>query len=638
MATTGIPQWAPGNITNPGDLRVPRSQSIVTQQQPNDNSFESGALTHWAVTYELGGAGAVTIGTTHAFDGTNGVTYAGSLGTGTKQMAIAVLTNDYAAPVTPGKVINFSCMIWRDKGNPNISTINGGCRIAWYTAGSVFISYSYATSPSPYNTETPKGMVGGLADKVWQKVSGTATAPPNAAFAKAVIAVSNNGLSGSVWADNFVWDYTFQGLPVGLSFVAVQAGVGTTGATEPVWPITAGATVVDNTVTWQAEFASRITWTAKAILKSGAVEPTWPTVPGGNVVDNPGSGYDISWVAVDGRITDSNCPQSAVVVAAQSKIYAANGDTIGFCATNNPLDWTTQFDAGFLPFGLQSFGSEPCAALGLYRSNLIASNSLGYQMWQIDPDPANMALLDAEPVGCTYPKSMAPVQNDLVFLTTKGIRSIGVTGQTGNLQAGQFGKNIDPLVIASIAGGLTPRGLFYPGTGQYWLCFGNTVYVMTNNGSGANSWSQYVFPSSIDAWTVESGVLLLRSGDLIWQVDEATLLDDKDIGGGWGGTNVLFTGLVQWPFLDFGPVGLDKNMDGIDLVCTGTGKINILYDQTNFALQTPDYLFSGDTLPGIGMLPFPMTAPSFSVALTFDGNQAWEWEVTTVYLNKLDSE
>ena len=627
-----IPQWSPGTIYNPGDIVEPRSQNIVTQQQPNDNSFESGALTHWASSFPSGGAATVAIASDRVFIGADSVKATAGVGTELRTSATVLLTNDYAAPVKPGKVIKFKCYFNRSNVNGNGLTgvADGGARIAWFTSGMALISYSYADTYPGANSDTPQGDIGGTSPfDTWLASSGTATAPPTAAFASAVIAMRTNNSGGAVWADNFTWDYTFQGIPAGLSFVAVQPVAGTSAAKEPVWPLTAGLTVVDGGVTWQAEFASRITWTASALLTSGNAEPTWPNVIGAHVLDGA-SPSQISWVAVDGRVTDPNCPQSKIVAIAQSKVFAGDTDTIPFSATTNCLDWTTPNDAGYLPFGLQTYGNEPLAALGLYRSNLIAMNSLGYQMWQIDPDPANMALLDAEPVGCSFPKSISPVQNDMVFLTTKGIRSIGMAGASGNIQAGQFGKNLDPIVIASIAGGTTPRGLFYPGTGQYWLCFGSTVYVMTNNGSGKNSWSQYNFPSSIDAWTVLAGVLYLRSGDLVWQVDEATLLDDS------GGNNNVFTGVIWWPFLDLGPIGSEKNMEGIDLVITGTCKINILYNESDLTQMTPDYAMSGDTLPGFGLLPFEVSAPSFGIKLTFDGNQAWEWDTTNIYIESED--
>lgn len=68
--------------------------------------------------------------------------------------------------------------------------------------------------------------------------------------------------------------------PNGFTYV-VTADAGSSGATEPTWPTTNGATVVDGGITWTAE-----QW------QTGATEPTWPTSVGSTVLDN-----NITWVA-----------------------------------------------------------------------------------------------------------------------------------------------------------------------------------------------------------------------------------------------------------------------------------------------------------------------------------------------------
>jgi hypothetical protein len=637
-----IPKWAPSTLYNPGDFVVPRSNNIVTQEQPHNNSFEDG-LTHWSQTEESGSSGTIVTATDQVFDGSQSVVLRTATGPELRNSGLIVLMNDFEAPVTPGKVINFSAYVYRTNvASGGVAGVaDGGARLYWLNSSHDIISFTPANNypgaiGGPPPGGTPAGFVGGSAPfQAWLKSVGKGTAPAGAAYAVAAIAFRVNNTGGNFWADNYVWDYTFQGIPTGLVFVATQAAAATSGAVEPAWPLESGESVTDGGVTWDAEFASRIIWQASPILESGSSEPTWPLQIGGSVVDAPGTNHAIAWIADDGLISDVNCPHDSQVVAiAQSKVFAADDDTIAFCATTNCLDWTTEFDAGYLPFGLQTYGSEPCSVLGLYRSNLIAMNSLGYQMWQIDPDPANMALLDAQPVGSTFPHAMAPVQNDLVFLTEQGIRSLGISGASGNIQAGQFGKNLDPLVIASIAGGLTPRGLFYPGTGQYWLAFGSFVYVQTNNGSGnANSWSVYEFPGPIDYWTVDAGVLYLRSNDLVWQVNVDALYDDIQDPSDQPGSGQPFTGETTWQYLDMGPVGVDKDFEGVNIVCEGTGEVDIGYDQSNFSLSLSAPIpFAGDTLPGIGMIPIPMNAPSFQLRLTWDAGQAWEWEAATLYL------
>src|SRR5690606_39283149 len=103
---------------------------------------------------------------------------------------------------------------------------------------------------------------------------------------------------------------------------------------------------------------------------------------------------------------------------------------------------------------------------------------VGTQIWQVDPDPAGMALLDAIPIGCTFPKTMQPVGNDLAFLTEVGIRNMGTVGAAVNLQAGYFGKPIDELVIEAAKrprnAGREPIATYWPAQGQYWVIFGRS--------------------------------------------------------------------------------------------------------------------------------------------------------------------
>ncbi|HCP79684.1 MAG TPA: hypothetical protein DIU11_18710, partial [Pusillimonas sp.] len=95
-------------------------------------------------------------------------------------------------------------------------------------------------------------------------------------------------------------------------------------------------------------------------------------------------------------ITDGNCPHSKAVIKASTanKIFAANGETVRYCATDKPRDWTTANDAGFLPTGLRFQGARDAKALGIYKNNLVVLTQDGGQTWSVDPDPTRMALTD----------------------------------------------------------------------------------------------------------------------------------------------------------------------------------------------------------------------------------------------------
>jgi hypothetical protein len=474
-----------------------------------------------------------------------------------------------------------------------------------------------------------------------------------------------------------------------------------------------------------------------ATVSGTSGEPTFPTGIGESVSD-PSTFTDIngaventsmSWVAIDRHIADANDPNTNAVLIAATHVFAANNDIVSYSAAVNPVDWTSANNAGYLPTGLNNYGDNPVKVLALYRSNLMAFNAGGYQMWQLDPDPANMALLDAQPVGSIYTRAAQAVANDLLFLAEVGVRNIGTTGAQANMQVGNLGQPVDPLVVVQLAADTyDPISLYYPGRGQYWLIFGPQAFVLTINGTGQKTWSRYVFPDIITDWTINGTKLYLRSaGNLVWQLDAATLVDDAGLGpiatfanicggaaytdgtydavaltgghgsgatanivvagavvttvtladagtgyvvsdvlsaaaadlGGTGanfavsvatvtgsdGENVAFPGLLQWPYVDFGNLGVNKMLIGLDLVGTGAVTIQIGFnerDPTTFSDNpgfstslnvTPPYTISAeDTLPD-QPIPIPLNAPSFTLILSFAGNQAWQWDASNMYIN-----
>lgn len=628
------PLWSPGTLYQPGDLVRPRTAAAITQDQPTNPSFEID-LTGWSQTTD-GGSETFSIVTDRVFDGTKSAYFIGAAGTfqgSDGQMGI--LTNNNAVAVVPGQTINA-------KGKATFIGVTGafasaGVRLYWFDASNVEISYSIGPTINPGKPprKGPPGTTSGWLNGDWIDITCSGTAPPGAVTAKFAYVATGNGNGSGVWLDLASWDYSFadtDATPEGLVFKAVQVAAGFSGAQEPVWPTANGDTVVDNDVTWEATTASRIVWTAAPILVSGAVEPTFPVDPNSTVADNT-----ISWQAMPWTVDDERAPHSKIVAIATSKVFAGDDDIAAFSATVNPLDWSTEDDAGFLPFGLQTYGAESISAFGLYRGNLLIFNAQGFQMWQVGEDPVDHALLDAVPVGSRYHLAGVPIANDFVFLTDQGIRSIGIAAASTNLQADDFGKAIDslvkPAVKAAVEAGSDPLGLFIPALGQYWLIVQDQAFVMTSNGTSkdAQSWSRYTFPSDIDNWTILDGDLYLRSGDLVWRLDDDAIYDDQ-IGesGEEGTTGEDIEGYVAWPYLDFGQPGRTKSLEAFDLVIEGEVDVQFGYDQSDDTRVTPAYTLTDDTLPG-EPIPMPLSAPSMQLRLTFAPGQTWSWNMAVLY-------
>jgi hypothetical protein len=509
------PAWQPGYLYVPGAVvkRVSSPPAVATT--PTNPGFESGD-SGWT---KDAGWGITTSGQRFA-----GAWSAEFNATATNRRIV----NTYLAVIAPGQIINASCQV--NQGPSAAGVAGARVEIDWLDASDVLLS-------------TDQGnLVDSASNNNWLQSSVTATAPAGAAKARIAASAFRNSGSGKVWVDSFLWNYAFIPSLDSLVFTAVQTEPGLSGSAEPVWPLTNGLTVVDNEVTWEATTASRVVWEATPIMTSGTVEPTWPTQVGQTVSDN----NQIIWTAISRQITDENCPNSKVVAIAASKIFAGDDDIIRYCATVNPLDWTTRDDAGYLPFGLQTYGANPVAALGLYRSNLIALNSQGFQMWQVDQDPANNAFLDAVPVGSTYTHTWRPIANDLIGLNPVGIRNLSIAGASTNLQADGVGEPIDVLVKAKIRlldRDDDPIGLLWPATGQYWLIFGDEAFVLTINGAKKKSWSRYVFPEEITDWTLDGNTLVLRTETgKVWELDEDALYDDMHSSD----STTVYTGSTTW--------------------------------------------------------------------------------------------
>ena len=522
---------------------------------------------------------------------------------------------------TPGQSVTVNAYL--NPYPPSIGAASGTMFLTlnWYDSSNTLLS----TTQSVYYTGAG-----------YRPATVTGNAPSGAVKVKAAIDYGNTaGSAGSGLVGLISWTLEEPATVTNFLYEAVQSAAGVSAGVEPTWPTTAGNTVTDGGVTWEAIGTSIITWTAIPIMESGATQPTWPTVVGQTVADGT-----MSWQLVTRQITDKNDPNSIPTTIGASHVFKGGVDIVDYSAAVNPTDWTSANNAGYLPSGLNNYGDNPVAALGLYRSNLMVFNAGGYQMWQIDPDPANMALLDAQPIGCIYQRSLQAVANDLLLLTEVGVRNIGTVGATANMQIGDSGQPVDPLIKAQLqAATYTPISLYYPGRGQYWLMFGPQAFVLTQNGANQKSWSRYIFPDAITDWTLSEGILYLRSaGNLVWQFDENTLVDD------YGGANVAFQGVMQWPYLDLQSLGFNKMVEGLDIV--GDGQVTIQFgvnesDKTTFndnpgfstSLNvTPPYTIAvADTVPGTP-IPFPMNVPNLSVILTFAGNQAWDWYASNLYL------
>ncbi len=655
LASTKVKTWVAGTTYPSGSVVIPTvssSSSTFINAIPNGDFSGGSGLGGWVFADPGGaaewnyttGASPISIGIGADVGGAS-IGIPGGTSMGAAGASATMLTS---GAVTPGQTV-----IATGYCNPN----NNGAdltiwiQLNWYNSSNVQIGQTGNEVNEQEGMSTVLLSVKGVAPA-------SAAGVRVAVYAGAGTTARNEGYVGGLF-----WNLASPSAITNFLYEAVQPAAGISGGTQPAWPTVLGNEVIDGSVTWQAIGTSIITYEAIPLMESGANAPTFPTTIGAIVLDTSTftdvNGHIINttmaWLAINRAVLDTNNPQTTAVTIGASHVFAGNNDICDYSAAVNPIDWTSTNNAGYLPTGLNNYGDTPIMALALYRGNLIVFNAGGYQMWQIDPDPQNMAFLDAQPVGCIWTRSCQSVANDLIFLTEIGVRNLGTIGATANMAIGNTGQPVDPLIIAQIqAATYDPFTIYYPGRGQYWLIYGPQAFVLTINGlQGTKSWSRYIFPQVITDATLNAGSLYLRtSGSLVWQINANTLLDDSGTV-----TEVPFDSVIQWPYLDMGALGLNKMLIGVDLVGDGATILQIGFDQQdhstfvddpNFAtstgVTTPYFVQIDDTVPG-QPLPIPVNAPSYTMILTFpsvyapDGSlsstgtiNTWSWEAANFYL------
>lgn len=628
MAT---PKWQPGKLYPPGSLVVPRTALPNVPVVLQDPGFESGTLDGWDIEIDNPGVTTPNVTNYNPYNGTYNLMF--DTAGGAPRTTIIGL-NKAQPTCQPGTLITAN--IWLKFSEAGGS--GGQAVLAFFDADDNLIG------------DLVLGVLWqkpGNRSELWYNSSVTGVAPAGTVTVRAGFkAFVING--ADIRFDVLGWNYNSAAPIAGLQYRAVQPTIGTSADVEPAWPPVLGVQVVDNDVIWEAVLLTRVVWKARSVLRSGATEPAWPTTDGARVTDNT-----ISWEAISRRVTDPKCPNSKQVVIAAGKVFGLDEDIAPYSATVNPLDWSTPEDAGYLPIGLQQYGANPFVAMGLYRNYIAVFNAQGGQLWQPDEDPQQMAQLDAFPIGTQFHEALAPVNDELFILTEAGVRTIGMSAGSGNLQSGDVGMFVDPLVLEAVAAakarGIVPRSLYNPNAGQYWLMFADPtavdenddpdphtlvmVYTMTRAGN-VGAWSRYLLPFAVDHWIIHGDELVLRAGRLVVRMD-VNLATDARIADGEGEPVVEtrpFGGRVWWPYLDFGQPGVTKRMHGIDVVSSGAPSVSIGYDQRNLETFTAAYALPADTLPA-GVVRMAVAAPTLSVRIDFAPGQRWALQAVTLYLN-----
>lgn len=353
---------------------------------------------------------------------------------------------------------------------------------------------------------------------------------------------------------------------------------------------------------------------------SGAGEPVWPIGVGNNVNDGT-----VVWTCRSKVITDVNCPHSASISKNASKVFAIDGDTVGYSATDDARDWTTGGDAGFLATGLQANGSDNALALGNYQGDLVVFFLDAAQVWNVDPDPTFMSFNQTvDGVGTKWPQSVGNLAGDVFFRGNAGYRSISLLALTSNLADVDVGSAIDKL-LKDRGAPVRPVAAYHSGGGQYVCVDQNVMDVYSfSRTAKISAWSTYEFGVNIDDLAPHDGQLYLRSGNDVFHFDENAYADD--------GTN--FEVLVELPFLDFKKPGVEKMIHGMDVVMTGSAEVAFRFKENEEEYVTDWFPLTGNTR-GDEVIPVQITSTAIAPMFRVIDNQEWELHALNFYYEEL---
>lgn len=341
---------------------------------------------------------------------------------------------------------------------------------------------------------------------------------------------------------------------------------------------------------------------------------------------------------LDGSATIvTNAPQSKSITKAASRIFAAYGQTVKYCAAGAARDWTTASDAGFLPVQLQQDTGDECVAVGTFQKKLCVFFASSLQTWDVAVDPsANQIDQRLYSVGTLAPLTQAQFGNDLAFLSPFGFRSVAVRSTTDQVDDNDLGVPIDSLVIPDALvtenlgpTAIDPLGVWIHELGQYWCIFdqgsASKAWVFSySKSSKLGCWSEYTFPIRITDICALNGKVYMRTASSLYEFDADQYTDDGI------GIDVE----VQMAFQDAKLPGVSKQFTGCDMVVTGAADFSVLYDPRDLGKESITQTLSGDTRPG-DVVPVEVVATSVAPVFRHSADEAFEVAALSMYYQSL---
>lgn len=307
------------------------------------------------------------------------------------------------------------------------------------------------------------------------------------------------------------------------------------------------------------------------------------------------------------------------VITHKSKLYAlGNGSIVRFCSLENARSWREGVDgAGFINVSTSESGSLNLVGVAKYQQGLAFFASDTIQTWSLDADPANNA--EQETMLSTGALAGEAVltfgNNDTFYLARSGVRSLRARDSSNAPFVSDIGNLIDPLVIArrkSIGATATAAALMWlePEDGRLCMAMGNIIYVLSSfPGSKISAWSHYEPGFSIDAVSIDSGKVYVRSGDVVYLYggDDGDTYDTD--------ASDMYEVVVGLPFIAGKRIAHDKTVNAYDAAIENEWLVEVLTDPRNENRKVVLGTIDEDTYPD-EIFPASVTGAMFAMQYT----------------------
>lgn len=347
-----------------------------------------------------------------------------------------------------------------------------------------------------------------------------------------------------------------------------------------------------------------------------------------NQLDNNWTGTTGPYTAITYDIADTfvSTPFQAgpAVVTAATKVFASEFglNRVWFSATDDPRDWTSLDDAGFLPTSTHLDGDQPINGLLGYRGQMLVMATRAIQVWNVDPDPERMSLAsNIGGSGCEFPRSIANVGGDVFLFATGQFRSVSAVITTGQPKDTDIGARIRPLTQAIRQGNGEIVAAWWPELQAYVAFNGATAYCFTYSpDTGVTAWTTWALPFPVSHAVPFEGLLYVRRSDVpeVWAFDPAqqTTTDETPA---W---KVRF----GWDMLD--DTDRIKMLSKVSIPQEGTSSFRLYYSPRDLT-QYEDWFTLEGSSTGLGHLMVPSLTDT--VAVQFSGTGWWRLGGFVIY-------